>query len=143
MNQICDLLIDYHQVFSRHKYDLGCTDLVQVRIPTGDAKPYAEGLRSHPKAYLDIIDAEIEAMRKADVIEPSQSSWNSNIVCVRKRNGDVKVCVDMRRLNSVHQPFIDKFPLSRIDECIDALAGKSWFSSLDGFGFFPPAAYTS
>jgi hypothetical protein len=72
-------------VFSSHKYDLGCTDLIEVRIPTGNAKPHAEGLRSHPRAYLDLIDAEIEAMRQADVIEPAQSSWNANIVCVKKK----------------------------------------------------------
>lgn len=122
---------DNADVFSKHKFDLGCTDLVQVRIPTGDAKPHAEGLRSHPRAYLDAIDQEIQQMLDADVIEPACSSWNANIVCVKKRNGDVRICVDMRKLNKAHQPFIDKYPLSRIDQCMDALAGKKVFSSLD------------
>jgi hypothetical protein len=50
----------------------------------------------------------------------------------QKKNGkDVRICVDMRRLNLAHKPFIDKYPLSRIDECIDHMAGKTWFSSID------------
>jgi hypothetical protein len=85
VTQITELLMRNKDVFSSHKYDLGCTDLIEVRIPTGNAKPHAEGLRSHPRAYLDLIDAEIEAMRQADVIEPAQSSWNANIVCVKKK----------------------------------------------------------
>jgi hypothetical protein len=70
-------------VFCRHKFDLECTDLVQVRIPTGDAQPFTEGLRSHPRAYLEAIDNEIEQLRKAHVIEDACSSWSSNIVCVK------------------------------------------------------------
>ena len=94
VESVCDLLIQFQDVFSRHKYDLGCTDLVQVHIPTGEAKPFAEGLRSHPRAYLDAIDAEIQEMLKADVIETSQSNWNHNLVVVRKKSGDLMICVD-------------------------------------------------
>ena len=133
VDKVTQLLHPNADVFSRHKYDLGCTDLIQVRIPTGDAKAHAEGLRSHPKAYLDLIDQEIQQMLDADIIEPACSSWNANIVCVKKRNGDLRVCVDMRRVNMAHKPFIDKYPLSRIDQCMDALAGKRIFSSLDVF----------
>jgi hypothetical protein len=80
-------------VFKSHKYDLGCTDLTEPRITTGNAKPHAEGLRSHPRAYLDLIGAEVEAMRQADVIEPAQSSWNANIACVKKkRQGRTHLC---------------------------------------------------
>jgi hypothetical protein len=133
IDQICDMLVKTKCLVCLVDidFDLGCTDLVECRIMTGDAKPYAESLRSHPKIYLDIIDREIEALKQADVIEEASSSWNSNIVCVKKKDGDVRVCVDMRGVNMRHAPFIDRYPLPKISECLDALAGKSWFSSID------------
>jgi transposase InsO family protein len=131
VNQICDMLLKREAVFSKHRFDLGCTDLVEVNIPTGDASPHMENLRSHPRMFLDIIDREIELLRQADVIEPAQSSWNSNILCVKKKDGDVRVVVDLRGVNKKHAPFIDRYPLPRISDCLDTLAGKSWFSSMD------------
>ncbi len=91
VQRVIDLISKNSDVFRKHKFDLGCTDLIQVRIPTGDAKPYAEGLRSHPRAYLDAIDREIDLMVASDIIEPSRSSWNSSIVCVKKKNGDLRM----------------------------------------------------
>ena len=131
VDKIVDLLIVNSDVFSKHKHDLGCTDLIEARIPTGNAMPHAESLRSHPRAYLDLIDKEIDEMLKAGVIQRCQSSWNANIVCVKKKNGDVRICVDLRGLNLAHKPYVDKYPLSRIDDCINALSGRKWFSSID------------
>ena len=63
------------------------------------------------------------------MIEPSTSPWASPVVLVRKKNGDVRFCVDYRKLNSVTRK--DSYPLPRIDETLEALAGAEWFSSLD------------
>jgi hypothetical protein len=100
--QVIQLVRDNCDNFSRHKFDLGCTDLVEVQIPTGDAQLFAECLHSQPRAYSQAIDDEIKQLLKADVIEPANSSWNSNIVCVKKKIGDLRICSDMRRLNLAH-----------------------------------------
>jgi hypothetical protein len=48
---------------------------------------------------------------------------------VRKKDGAWRFCVDYRRLNSLTQQ--DAYPLPRIDESLDALAGSRYFSTLD------------
>ena len=68
-------------------------------------------------------------MLEKGVIEPSNSPWASPIVLVTKKDGTTRFCVDYRRLNDVTVK--DAYPLPRVDECIDALAGSKWFSCMD------------
>ena len=49
--------------------------------------------------------------------------------CKEKRYGNWKFCVDYRKLNDVTKK--DSYPLPRIDDTLDRLAGMQWFSSLD------------
>ena len=69
-------------------------------------------------------------MLQADRIEPTQSEWMSNVVMVRKSDGSLRFfCVDYRQLNE--KTIKDAYSLPRIDVCLDALAGTSWFSTFD------------
>ena len=68
-------------------------------------------------------------MMKQKIIEkPSISGWTSNSVLVRKKDNTLRFCVDYRRLNVSQK---DAYPLSRIDDYLDALNGASWFSTFD------------
>ena len=40
-----------------------------------------------------------------------------------------RYCVDYRQLNEA--TIKDAFPLPRIEECLDALSGHQWYSTLD------------
>ena len=68
-------------------------------------------------------------MQKNNVIKPSESSWASPVVLVRKRVGTLRFCVDYRALNSVTKP--DVFPLPRINDLLDQLGKSRHFTMLD------------
>ena len=63
------------------------------------------------------------------IVEPSNSPWASPIVLVSKKDGTTRFCVDYRMLNDVTVK--DGYPLPRVDECLDALAGAKWFNCMD------------
>lgn len=59
----------------------------------------------------------IEGLKGADIVEDSSSPYASPIVLVKKKTGDIRMCVDYRELNKKTVP--DKYPLPRIDDQLD------------------------
>ncbi|GFT62320.1 retrovirus-related Pol polyprotein from transposon 17.6 [Trichonephila clavipes] len=71
----------------------------------------------------------IKDKKDNNVIGPSSSPWTSSIVLVKKKDGSARFCVDYHRLNDVTKK--DSYPLPKIDDTLDTLAGNTWFSTLD------------
>ena len=116
-------------LFSRTDFDLGRTHLVQHVIDTGLHRPFKQSLRRHTLNHLEVIDKHVSEMLRNDVIELAISACASNVVLIRKTNGQLRFCVDYCQLN-LHT-YKDSYPLSRIDTCLDSLGGTKFFSSLD------------
>ena len=71
----------------------------------------------------------IREMAEAGMIEPSNSPWAAPDLLVKKKDDTWRFCVDYRHLNDVTRK--DSYPLPRIDDALDKVAGSQWFSSLD------------
>ena len=74
-------------------------------------------------------EACVTEMLTGGQIEASDSPWSSPVVLVTKKDGGTRFCVDYRQLNDATVK--DAYPLPRIDDTLDMLAGKQWFSTLD------------
>ena len=62
-------------------------------------------------------------------IQPSQSPFGAPVLFVRKKDGEMRMCVDYRALNKL--TIKNRYPLPRIDELLDRLHGARWFSKID------------
>lgn len=51
------------------------------------------------------------------------------VVCVQKKDGTLRLCIDYRELNRKTNP--DRQPIPRVQDIMDSLGGNSWFSLLD------------
>lgn len=123
------LLSRYADVFSRGDLDLGRTSLVKHHIDTGSSRPVKQPPRRVGCVKRDEMRREVEKMAALGIIERSDSPWSSPVVLVDKKDGTKRFCVDYRALNDVTVK--DSYPIPRIDDTLDALAGVSWFSTLD------------
>lgn len=72
---------------------------------------------------------EIDKMLKAGVIEPAKTEWASPIVFAPKKDGQLRFCIDYRRLNAL--TIRDSYPIPRMDECIDSLGEATIFTTFD------------
>jgi hypothetical protein len=77
----------------------------------------------------DEVRQHISEMLQAGVIRESKSNHSSNVVLVRKSDGSLRFCIDMRVLNSKKKK--DCYMLPRFDDVIDTLSRSQYFSKLD------------
>ena len=82
-----------------------------------------------PLGYANEEMEHLEKLLKAGVIEPSCSEWASLSVLVRKRDGSVRWCIDLRKLNDVNVK--DCYLILLLQGCIYALEVCRYFTTLD------------
>ncbi|OWZ05060.1 Gag-pol fusion protein [Phytophthora megakarya] len=70
-------------------------------IDTGDASPIMLKRRRQAQTDEGIIDSNVETMLMAGVIEEGNGGWGFPVVLVRKKDGEVRLCVDYRALNKI------------------------------------------
>ena len=128
-DEVTQLLYKYQDIFKSPEGRLGRTDLVKHRLDTGNAIPIKQRPRRLPMAQQDVVDKELDKMEAEGIIEPSDSPWSSPLVIVKKKTGDIRVCVDYRALNEVLRK--SAVPLPKISECLDSLSGSKYFCTLD------------
>lgn len=128
-DQLRQLLERFPNLFSTGNTDLGLTSAATHQIVTGHAAPVRQPPRRVPLAQRSCINDMVKTMLQQGVIEPARSPWSSPVTLVKKKDGSTRFCVDYRRLNEVTKK--DSFPLPRTDDILDALAGCTWFSTLD------------
>lgn len=123
------LITKWDSVFSKHPLDLGHTTLIQHEINLKDDTPFKDKRRRIPPGLIDELRQHLKEMLACGAIQESNSPWCSNIVCVRKSDGTLRVCQDFRRLNERTIP--DAYAIPRFEEATDVLSGSTWFSTLD------------
>ena len=92
-------------------------------------QPVQKNYLSIPCPLYPEIKGYIEDLLNRGFIRKSTSPFSSSVVCVRKKDGGMRLCIDYRELNKKTEP--DCHPIPRIQEALDSLGGKSWFSVLD------------
>ena len=127
--QARELLLKWEHLFAHSDLDLGKTALIKHKIRLMEQTPFKERYRCIPPHMYHDVRAHIQEMLDIGAIHKSHSPWASAVVLVWKKDGGLRFCIDLRKLNE--QTTKDAYSLPRIDKTLDSLQGSQWFSSLD------------
>ena len=125
------LIYENQSVFSLYDGDLGFCDQLKHSIPTTTDKPVYLPHRQIPIQLQSDVKKCLDAWLKVAIIRPSKSPYASQVVIVRKKTGEICLCVDFCKLNAIS--IRDSFPLPRIEEAPQAVQAAMWFT---GSGLF-------
>ncbi|KAL7883288.1 hypothetical protein SRHO_G00009460 [Serrasalmus rhombeus] len=123
------MLWEESAAFARDTNDIGCIPSLQMSITLKDDIPVQRAYSSVPKPLFKEVKEYIQELLMKGWIVKSKSSFSAPVVCVRKKDGTLRLCIDYRLLNQKTIP--DRHPLPRIQDLTDTLGGYSWFSILD------------
>ena len=98
-------------------------DLIPGTTPIS-RRPY----RMDPHELAE-LKTQLDASLTKGFIHPSSSPWGCPVLFVTKKDGTERMCVDYRPLNLA--TIKNKYPLPRINDLYDQLAGSSVFSKMD------------
>ena len=127
--KLANLLGEFATIFSKSDTDLGHFKAVYHRIITRNNDPIKARIRRTPIHFEAEEGANLKKMLDAGVITESCSEYAHPVCLVRKKDGSVRWCIDTRVLNSYTVK--DRFPLPKIEQCLDTLCGNRYFSTLD------------
>ncbi|XP_048584822.1 uncharacterized protein K02A2.6-like [Nematostella vectensis] len=103
-----------------------------------DREPVAQPVRRLPFGYRDKVATLLERLEAEDIIESVEgvgSRWVSPIVVVPKSDGDLRMCIDFRKVNEAI--IRERYTIPTMQEMLAALNGSKVFSKLDlKQGFF-------
>ncbi|XP_058817207.1 uncharacterized protein K02A2.6-like [Topomyia yanbarensis] len=105
---------------------------VKLRINIDDSvTPVAQHVRRVPIALRQQVEDKLNKLLRTGIIEKvdGPSPWVSPLVVVTKDDGELRLCVDMRRANTAIKREYHVIPT--LDDLLARLSGARWFSRLD------------
>ena len=123
------LLEEYQHLFALNLKEVGKTSLVQHEIKLNNKTPFKERYRRIPSHQYEEVRKHLQEMLDIGAIRRSTSPWASPVVLVRKKDGSLQFCIDLRKLNN--QTIKDAQSLPRIEDSLNCLDGATIFTSLD------------
>jgi hypothetical protein len=125
IDKITELLHEYIDLFPTKFTDMKGIKgpMGEMRIPLKlDARQFKHRpYRLNPK-YKEKVNIELDRMLEAGIIElVEESEWISPMVVQDKNIGEIKICVDLRKLNDAFLD--DPFPTPFTNEVLDNVGG--------------------
>ena len=123
------MLLKTSRALSKNDNDIGMAQVTPHTIELTDSTPIWQRPRRFAEPINKEIENQCEELKALDIIEFSNSQWSSPIVPVRKKDGQLRLCVDYRKVNSVTKE--QKFPMPNLSDSIYAAHNMNYFSKLD------------
>nr|XP_026484830.1 uncharacterized protein K02A2.6-like [Vanessa tameamea] len=105
---------------------------IQIQIPIdSNIKPVAQPYRRIPIPLEEKVDKKINELLQKDIIEKVEepSEWISPVVPILKPDGDIRLCIDMRRANLAIKR--ENHPLPTMEQLLPKIQNAKMFSKLD------------
>ena len=117
------MLHEGRDAFAAHEDDTGCIPDLTMDINLTDKQPVQKNYTAIPRPLHPEVKHYLEDLLNKNFIRKCKSCYSSGVVCVRKKDGGMRLCDDYRELNK--KTIQDRHPISRIQETLDNLGGNS------------------
>ena len=132
--QLEQTIIEYNDIFARHRLDIGINNNFKVNLTPKDERPIYTQSLPVPINLKEDLTVELALMHRYGIITTLPfSKYASPIFAQRKPNGKLRLLVDLRKINAlISDDYINNnHPVSTLSDAAQHLAGKKLFCKLD------------
>jgi hypothetical protein len=129
--QYINLMLRYHDICSKDKFNLGCANVIEHSIVMEDERPVHQRQFRVLFAHEEVLYKYVDKLLKSGAIEVSHYPYNSAVFCVAKKQlpntaprdpVPLRVVLDFRPVNLKSLP--DRYCVKEVRECLDEV-GKA------------------
>ena len=132
--QIEEILVEFHDIFAKHRFDIGINREFKVKLTPNDDRPaYSQSLPT-PINLKDDITVELALLHKYGIITTLPfSKYASPVFAQRKPNGRLRLLVDLRKINNLFTEDYtnNNHPVCTLSDAAQYMAGKKLFCKLN------------
>ena len=135
IKKIESLLVEYHDIFARHRFDIGMNEDFMIKLTPKDDSPAYSQSHPTPVNLKEDILVELALLHKYGIITTLPFSKNASPIFAQKKpNGKLRLLVDVRKINNfISDDYINNnHPVSTLTDAAQHMAGKKLFCKLYG-----------
>ena len=122
--------MDQYPKFFEHDCTKVATHFSHEILWKEGAEPIQHKVRNNPLAVLPAVAKELQRLQDEGYIEPIEvSEWVSPIIVAHKHDGRVRLCIDLRDVNS--KIIVERYPMPNIHEMLLTLESARVFTIID------------
>ena len=132
--QVVDQLIEFSDIFARHRFDIGYISEITVKLTPEHDQPIYTHSPPTPIQLREELKVELALLQYFGIITSlNPSKYSSPIFAHRKPNGELQVLVDLCRTNHLflHDYHNNNFPIFTMADTTAHFAGKPLFCKFD------------
>lgn len=125
--QLKGIISEFDMVFDDKpgKCKVGCHRIqLEEGAKLGKSFPYKVPVALRPE-----VDRQVKELLQWGLIYPIESDAAHPVVCVAKKDGSMRMCIDFRKLNAVSKQ--DQFPMQNVSELVYGVSNSRYITVLD------------
>ena len=131
--RIEELLVEFHDIFDRHRFDISMNEDFKVKLtPKDDSPAYSQNLPTPVNLKEDVF-VELALLHRLGIITTPPFFKNTGLIFAQKKpNGKLRLLVDLREINNlISDDYINNnHPVSTLTDAAQHMAGKRLFCKL-------------
>ena len=132
--QIEELIVEFHDIFARQRFDIGMNEDFKVKLtPKDDSPAYSQSLPTSNNLKEDIL-VELALLHRYGIITTLPfSEYASPIFAQKKPNGKLRLLVNLRKINNLisDDRINNNHRVSTLTDAAQHMAGTRLFCKLD------------
>ena len=132
--QVEELFVEFSDIFAKHRFDVGYNSEITMKLTPEHDQPVYTQSPTTPIHLREELQVELALLQYFGIITSlNHSKYSSPIFAHRKTNGELRILVNLRRINHLllHDYHNNNFPISTMADTTAHSAGKSLFCKVD------------